>query len=190
MQIASPIDPVAAVEEKFGDDVLYVKMFRDETTIVVSTNRIVEVIQFLRSTPGLVYNYLSDISSVDYYPNDYGDSYDGQNDRSYRPERFDVSYHIYSMLYNRRLRVKVFVMEETPTVPTIVGLWPAANWLEREIADMMGIEFEGHPDKRRLLMPDDWDGHPLRRDYPLGKETVQFSFNVEEIISHKPLAKD
>ncbi|MCA9893698.1 MAG: NADH-quinone oxidoreductase subunit C, partial [Anaerolineae bacterium] len=136
MQIASPIDPVAAVEEKFGDDVLYVKMFRDETTIVVSTNRIVEVIQFLRSTPGLVYNYLSDISSVDYYPNDYGDSYDGQNDRSYRPERFGVSYHIYSMLYNRRLRVKVFAMEETPTVPTIVGLWPAANWLEREIADM------------------------------------------------------
>ena len=190
MQIAPPIDPVEAVEEQFGDDVLHVKTFRDETTIVVTTERIVEVIQFLRSTPGLIYNYLSDISSVDYYPNDYGDAYDGQDERNYRPERFGVAYHIYSMLYNRRRRVKVFAMEEDPVVPTIVGLWPAANWLEREIADLMGIQFDGHPDKRRLMMPEDWDGHPLRRDYPMGKETVQFSFNVEEIISHKPLAKD
>jgi NADH-quinone oxidoreductase subunit C len=94
------------------------------------------------------------------------------------------------MLYNRRLRIKVFAMEEDPVVPTIIGVWPAANWLEREIADLMGIRFEGHPDPRRLLMPDDWDGHPLRRDYPMGKERVQFSFNAEEILSHKPLAED
>jgi NADH-quinone oxidoreductase subunit C len=75
-------------------------------------------------------------------------------------------------------------------VDTLTTVWPAANWLEREIFDMMGIEFTGHPDLRRLLMPDDWDGHPHRRDYPLGYETPMFSFNVDEIKKHKPFAKE
>jgi len=75
-------------------------------------------------------------------------------------------------------------------VPTSVDLWVGADWLEREIADMMGIRFDGHPDPRRLLMPDDWDGHPHRRDYPLGYETIQFSFNADEISEHKPFAKE
>ena len=78
------------------------------------------------------------------------------------------------MLYNRRLRLKAFASAEDPRLPTATVVWPAANWLEREIADLMGIVFEGHPDQRRLLMPDDWHGHPHRRDYPLGKETVAF----------------
>jgi len=133
-----------------------------------------------------VYNFLSDISAVDYYPNDYGDDFSGD----YRPERYGVSYHILSMLYNRRLRVKTFAAEEDPVIPTAIGVWPAANWLEREITDLMGVKFAGHPDPRRLLMPDDWDGHPHRRDYPLGKETVAFSFNVEEIRKHKPFAEE
>jgi NADH-quinone oxidoreductase subunit C len=126
----------------------------------------------------LLYNFLSDISSVDYYP-DYN-----------RPGRFGVCYHLYSMIYNRRIRLKVFVQEDEPVVPTLTVLWPAANWLEREIYDMMGIEFEGHPDLRRLLMPEDWNGHPARRDYPLGYETVMFSFNFDEINKHKPYAKE
>jgi NADH-quinone oxidoreductase subunit C len=140
--------------------------------------RIAEVAQFMRDTPGLVYNFLSDISAVDYYP-EYN-----------RPERFGISYHIYSMLYNRRLRLKVFVPEEEPEVATVTSVWPGANWLEREIFDMMGITFTGHPDMRRVLMPEDWDGHPHRRDYPLGYEQVQFSFNVEEILKHKPRATE
>ena len=181
MQIPSALDPVAAVQEKFGDAVLYSRKFRDETTIAVRAENVVEVLLFLRSTPGLVYNFLSDISAVDYYPD---------APSAERPERFGVSYHIYSMLYNRRLRVKVFAMEEDPVVPSVTPSWPGANWLEREIADMMGVRFEGHPDPRRLLMPEDWDGHPHRRDYPMGKETVQFSFNVEDILQHKPFAKD
>jgi NADH-quinone oxidoreductase subunit C len=169
------------------DAVLHVKTFRDETTIYVKAEKIVDVLLYLRSTPGLVYNFLSDISSVDYYPTDYGEGYDGKA-KDFRPERFGVSYHLYSMLYNRRLRVKTFAVEEEPVIPSITKLWPAANWLEREIIDLMGIHFEGHPDPRRLLMPEDWDGHPLRRDYPMGKETVAFSFNVEEIRKHKPFA--
>ena len=94
------------------------------------------------------------------------------------------------MLYNRRLRIKAFAPEEDPRLPTATVVWPAADWLEREIADMMGIAFEGHHDQRRLLMPDDWHGHPHRRDYPLGKETVAFSFNVDEIHQHKPFASE
>lgn len=181
MQIPPPLDPVKAVQDKYADAVLYVKEFRGETTIVVDPRSVVDVLLYLRNTPGLVYNFLSDISAVDYYP-------DPPTEK--RPERFGVSYHIYSMLYNRRLRVKVFAMEEDPVIPSVTPKWPAANWLEREIADMMGIRFEGHPDPRRLLMPDDWDGHPHRRDYPMGKETVQFSFNVEDILKHKPSARE
>jgi len=189
MEIPAARDPARAARDAFGDAILHVKEFRGETTIVVQAAHIVEALDFLRVTSGLVYNMLSDISAVDYYPNDYGAAFDGL-DCDYRPERFGVSYHILSMLYNRRLRVKAFAAEEDPRLLTATVVWPAANWLEREIADMMGIVFEGHADQRRLLMPEDWYGHPHRRDYPLGKETVAFSFNVDEIHQHKPFAKD
>lgn len=180
MQIPSPLDPVEALKTQFGEDVLYSKVFRGDTTIAVKPAKIVDVMMHLRNTPALVYNFLSDISAVDYYPHVPSEE---------RPDRFGVSYHIYSMLYNRRLRIKVFAEDENPVVPTIISVYPAANWLEREIADMMGVTFEGHPDQRRLLMPDDWQGHPHRRDYPQGKEMIQFSFNVEEIMKHKPSAR-
>jgi NADH-quinone oxidoreductase subunit C len=94
------------------------------------------------------------------------------------------------MLYKRRLRLKVYLPEEDPSVPTVTTIWPGANWMEREAADLMGVDFVGHPDKRRLMMPDDWQGHPHRRDYPLGYETVMFSFNSEEIAKHKPKATE
>jgi NADH-quinone oxidoreductase subunit C len=178
MQIPAAKDPVETLKQAKPGVVLDVKLFRDETTIIVAPEKIADVARFMRDTPGLVYNFLSDISAVDYYPD-----YD-------RPERFGVSYHLYSMLYNRRLRLKVFAPEEAPEVPTVTSVWPGANWPEREIFDMMGINFAGHPDMRRVLMPEDWDGHPHRRDYPLGYEQVQFSFNAEEIMKHKPLAKE
>jgi NADH-quinone oxidoreductase subunit C len=181
MQIPAPIDPVEAVKAKFEDAVVYSKTFRGETTLVVDPAQIVPVLEYLRNAPGLIYNFLSDISAVDYYPDPPSDQH---------PERFGLSYHIYSMLYNRRLRVKVFLPEEEPVVDTVIGVWPAANWLEREVMDLMGIQIEGHPDPRRLMLPDDWDGHPHRRDYPTAKETVQFSFNAEEIMRHKPFARD
>ncbi len=181
MHIPPAIDPVKAIQEKMPEAVLRVKTFRDETTIVVDPAKIVNVMLFLRNTNGLVYNFLSDISAVDYYP----DPTTEEN-----PERFGVAYHLYSMLYNRRLRIKAYLPEEDPVIPTIIPVWEGANWLEREIIDMMGITFEGHPDPRRLLMPEDWNGHPHRRDYPLGKETVQFSFNVEEISKFKPFATE
>ena len=189
MEIPAARDPVQAARETFGDAILHDKQFRGETTLVVAAERMTEVLSFLRGAPGLVYNMLSDVSAVDYFPNDYGAGYDG-NGRDFRPDRYGVCYHILSMLYNHRLRVKAFAADEDPRLPTGTAVYPAANWLEREIADMMGIVFEDHPDPRRLLMPDDWHGHPHRRDYPLGKETVAFSFNVRDIHAHKPFAKD
>lgn len=176
--IPAALDPAAALEQSKPGALLEVKLFRDETTLMIDRAQIAAVAQFMRDTPGLVYNFLSDISAVDYYP-EYN-----------RPERFGISYHIYSMLYNRRLRLKVFVPEEEPEVASVTSVWPGANWLEREIFDMMGITFTGHPDMRRVLMPEDWNGHPHRRDYPLGYEQVQFSFNVEEILKHKPRATE
>jgi NADH-quinone oxidoreductase subunit C len=155
--------------------------FRGETTIVVDPAQLRAVMHYFRDTPGLIFNVLSDISAVDYWePTGYGD----------RPGRFGVSYHVYSLLYNRRIRVKVYVDEDDPSIPSIITIWPNANWLEREIMDMMGLVFTDHPDPRRLLMPADWQGHPHRRDYPLGYETPQFSFNVEEIMKHKPFAQE
>lgn len=178
MQSAAAVDPVEAVKSAFPELVLDVHLFRDETTIIAASADVVAIARYLRDTPGLFYNFLSDISAVDYYP-----EYD-------RPGRFGVSYHLYSMVHNRRIRIKTFVQEDEPIVPTLTVLWPAANWLEREIYDMMGIEFDGHPDMRRVLMPDDWNGHPHRRDYPLGYETVMFTFNYDQISKHKPYAKE
>jgi len=178
MQIPKALDPVEAVKGKFPEAVLDVVQFRDETTLVIHPKEIVNVCRYLRDTNGLIYNFMSDISSVDYYP-----VYN-------RPGRFGVCYHLLSMLYNRRLRVKVYLPEDEPVVPTVTGVWQVANWLEREIYDMMGIIFEGHPDLRRVLLPEDWDGHPARRDAPLGYETVMFSFNSDEISKHKPFAKE
>jgi len=113
IKIPPALDPVEAVKEKFGDALLHVKEFAGETTLIIEGEQVVDVLRHLKEAPGLVYNFLSDISAVDYYPNDYGNAYDGDGS-DFRPERYGVSYHIYSMLYNRRLRVKAFALEEEP----------------------------------------------------------------------------
>jgi NADH-quinone oxidoreductase subunit C len=103
--------------------------------------------------------------------------------------RFHVVYHLYSMPHNLILRLRVPLNGNAPHVDTMEKVFPNANWKEREIWDMFGIVFDGHSDLRRILMPADWQGHPLRKDYPLGYEEVQFSFNAEEIDRRKPYAK-
>ena len=178
MSVAAALDPVEAVKKAYPQAVEDVVLYAGETTLVLNPDYLPVVARYVRDTAGLVYNFLSDISAVDYYP-DYN-----------RPGRFGVSYHLLSMLYKRRLRLKVYLPEDEPTVETVTTVWPGANWPEREVMDMMGVDFKGHPDKRRLLMPDDWNGHPHRRDYPLGYETPMFSFNAEEIMKHKPKAKE
>jgi NADH-quinone oxidoreductase subunit C len=125
--------------------------FRDQVTIRVFKEHLVAACFFLRDTPGLEFDFLTDLTAVD-YPT--------------RPKRFDVVLHLYSMTQNHLLRVKAAVGEDE-TIPTVTPVWKAANWEERETFDMFGIVFEGHPDLRRILLAEDWEGYPLRKEYPL-----------------------
>jgi NADH-quinone oxidoreductase subunit C len=168
-------DPVDLARSSLKDAVQDVIEFRGETTIVVDPAKIVDTCLFFRDTEGLEYNFLSDVTVVDYYPHE---------------PRFAVCYHLYSMVYNRRIRLKVYLPGDNPRVPSITSVYPAANFQEREGYDLMGIIFEGHPYLHRILMPEDWEGHPLRKDYPLGYEPVQFTFNYDEINRLKPYAKE
>ncbi|MFN2198698.1 MAG: NADH-quinone oxidoreductase subunit C [Anaerolineales bacterium] len=118
------------------------------------------------------FEMLTFITAVDYWPE--GDP------------RFHVIYQFTSYQHNLQLQMRVPVPEQTLSLPSLVDIYPSANWHERETYDMFGIRFEGHPDLRRILMPFDWVGHPLRKDYPLGYEEVQFSFNFDEIDKRKP----
>lgn len=169
------MNPVDAIQAEFGNAVQDVQEFRGEITVFVDSDRIVDICRFCRDTEGLQFNFLSGITGIDYLP---------------QAPRFGVAYHIYSMYHNHALRLKLLIPDNDLVVPSVTSVYPAANWFEREIFDLLGIEFSDHPDLRRILMPDDWDGHPLRKDYPLGYERVQFSFNYDEVNKHKPYAQE
>jgi NADH-quinone oxidoreductase subunit C len=156
MSLQAVVDKLKA---KFGDTVLETKEFRGEMTVVVKKEEIVAVCKFLKEELG--FNFLTDLCGVDYL---------GQ------APRFMVVYQLYSIGSHLRLRVKAPVEEGDARIDTVTGVWSTANWLERECWDLMGITFNNHPDPRRILMPDDWEGHPLRKDYPVqgpGREPYQ-----------------
>ena len=140
------------LKERFGNVILESNEFRGELTVVVSTNDIVEVCRFLKSDPGLQYNLLADLCGIDMYT---------------PVKRFGVIYNLYSLPNKHRIRLKTFTEEENPKVPTVTGVWATANWHERETYDMFGILFDGHPDLRRMYMPEEFEHHPLRKDFPL-----------------------
>jgi NADH-quinone oxidoreductase subunit C len=140
------------LRETFADDVEEVGVFRGETWVVVSRDKLLEVGRFLKEDPELAFDYLTLLTAVDFLP---------------REPRFEVVYHLYSMTLHHRIVLKVRLPGDDPTVDSITSLWPTANWHEREAYDLMGIEFKNHPDLRRMFLPDDWEGHPLRKDYPL-----------------------
>ncbi|MCA9865051.1 MAG: NADH-quinone oxidoreductase subunit C [Anaerolineae bacterium] len=158
-----------------GEAVEDVGDFRGERTIYIRRDKIVDACRLLRDDPELRYNLLSDIVADDYLP-DY--------------PRFAVSYHLLSMHHKHRLRLRVRVEDPDEGPPTMADVWPIATWLEMEVWDLMGVRFAGNGSLRRLFLPEDWQGHPLRKDYPLGYEEVQFSFNWEEINAKKPFAKE
>jgi len=140
------------VEETVGDDGEYrASEFRGETRVIIDPESLVEVCRTLKETEPFYFIYLSDITAVD-YPD--------------RDERFDVVYQLYSFKLNQRLRLRLRIKEDQ-SVPSVTDLWKTANWLERECYDMFGIEFDGHPDLERILMPKATRSHPLRKDYPL-----------------------
>lgn len=129
-----------------------VREFRGELTLVVPREHLRRAAEFLQGEAGLEFAYLSDITGVDRFPNE---------------PRFELNYHLLSISRRERLRLKVHIAGADPAVETVTPVWPTANWHEREVFDLFGIRFAGHPDLRRILMPEDWEGYPLRKDYPV-----------------------
>jgi NADH-quinone oxidoreductase subunit C len=142
------------LRQRCGEDLLEVRTHRHETTVLLHPSRLLATCRFLRDDPDLGFDLLASVTGVD---------------RLGLPDpvpRFEVVYHLYSLQYKRRLRLKVRVAEGE-AVPSVTGIWETANWHEREVYDLFGVPFAGHPDLRRILMPEDWEGHPLRKDYPV-----------------------
>jgi NADH-quinone oxidoreductase subunit C len=141
------VDPSALISDEIVSG--------DEVNLYVRREYIVEAIRTLRERPDLGFDMLSDITAIDYLNLD-------------REPRFDVVYHLYSLQHYHRIRLKAPVGEDDCEIASIAPLWSGASFMEREVYDMFGIRFAGHPDLRRILMPDDWKGHPLRKDFPIG----------------------
>lgn len=142
---------VVKLKEQFAGSIVDVKEFRGEVTVTVKKEDILPILRFLKQS--LQYNMLTDVTAVDYL---------GKKD-----ERFMVVYQLFSLSNKDRLRIKAAVSESDGRIQSATQVWGTANWLEREVYDLFGIVFENHPDLRRILMTPDWEGHPLRKDYPL-----------------------
>ena len=140
------------MEEAFPEAIEGVVSFRGESTVVIRKDNLIDIATFLRDEPDLAFDFLSMVCAVDYLPAN---------------PRFEVVYHLYSTKHLTRIRLKVRLEEDDPQVESVTALWPTADWHERETYDMFGIRFSNHPDLRRILLPEDWEGFPLRKDYPL-----------------------
>ena len=168
---ASDEGVIDAAKKALGKMLLDVKDHVGEITLTVRRDSIVEVLRTLRDTPGLEYQQLMEIAGAD-YPE--------------RPERFEVNYQLLSLTRNRRIRVKLLT-DETSPVPTATGIWPVANWLEREVYDMYGVLFAGHPDLRRILTDYGFEGYPNRKDFPLtGHVELRYS-EAEKRVVYEPV---
>jgi NADH-quinone oxidoreductase subunit C len=150
----------AALRERFPDHMSEPEEAFGEVSVRVPRDRLTDVCAFLRDVEE--FDLLSDVSGVDYLG------------VAPAEDRFLVAYHVTSLSRGARLRLRVFVPEGDERLPSVSSIWPTANWQEREIYDFFGITFTGHPDLRRILMPDDWEGYPHRKDYPLGGTKVEF----------------
>lgn len=153
------------IAEQYPDAIEEVYEFRGDTWLFIKPERLLEVCRLLRDDPDLGYLYISDITAIDWLP---------YWEKGEKPKRFEVVYNLYSPVHFRRIFLKVRV-NDGESVPSVTGIWEGANYPEREVYDMFGIPFEGHPNLKRILMPDDWVGHPLRKDFPLGGEPIPFA---------------
>ncbi len=166
---------VAKLQRELGESVLSVEEFRGQTSVTLDREAIVNACQILRDDPDLDFNFLAALTAVDYWPSE---------------PRFKIVYQLYSLANKEFIGLRVQLSNESPEISTIESIYPNANWHEREVFDMFGVTFKDHSDQRRIIMPYDWEGHPLRKDYPLGYEEVQFTFNFDEIDKRKPYAKE
>jgi len=153
IDLKAPVDclPLKVLQEKFPQSVLEVSFHAGEATALLKKETLLEVCRHLKEDPALRMDFLSNLCGVD-FPD--------------REQRFEVVYHLFSLSKRHRINLKVRAADGEP-VPTVTGLWRTANWHEREAFDLFGIPFEGHPDLRRILLTDEWQGHPLRKEYPV-----------------------
>ena len=167
-----PLEIVDRLKEKFLNEIVDVTQFRDQVFVSIKKEKIAEICRYLHDDPDIHMDYLADLCGVD-YPE--------------KRHRFEVVYNLYSLKYNHRLMLKAQLPEEDPYIDSVVQIWSGANWHEREACDMYGILFNDHPDLRRILMPEDWEGYPLRKDYPLkGPEGEEYKSleELKELHSH------
>src|SRR5262245_48028186 len=143
---------ITSLQRALGDGVVQVSLYLGDWTVIVPVARLIDAATHLRTAPDALFDFCSDVTASDWPPR--------------KEARFDVIYCLYSTRRRQRVRMKVRVSGETP-IASVTSVWPAANWLEREVYDMFGVNFTGHPDRRRILMPEDWQGFPQRKDYPL-----------------------
>ena len=169
------------LRQRFPKEIVAVTEFRGDVTVTVRKPALLPVGRFLKEEPDLAFDYIVHVSSVD-YPT--------------QPERFEVVYEVYSIRHRRRIRFKTRVSETDGAVDSLSSVWHGANFMEREVYDMMGIRFHGHPDLRRILMPDEYDeGFPLRKDFPLQGKGWRDTFEFLEppaspAVPSTPTAKD
>src|SRR5436305_9875857 len=149
----TPSPLVAALQRQNAGWVGQVIEAFGEVTVVVPREKIIEICSYLKTAPGLEFNFLSDLCGADRGPEE--------------EPRFEVNYHLFSTTKHHRLRLKVLLNDDDAHVETVTSIWRTANWHERETFDLFGVIFDGHPDLRRILLPDDWEGHSLRKDFPL-----------------------
>ena len=142
---------IATLQASLPGAIQHVSFWVGDWTLITSRERLIELARRLRDDRDTAFDFCSDVTAVDWLA---------------RAERFDVVYCLYSTRHRHRVRLKVRAADGV-SVPSVTALWPAANWLEREVFDLFGVRFDGHPDLRRILMPDEWQGHPQRKDYPL-----------------------
>jgi NADH-quinone oxidoreductase subunit C len=145
---------LALLRESFPEDILEISMPQGDATVSLRPDSLQRVMEFLKNDSRANYEVLLDVTAVDYQR---------------RKPRYEVVYHLLSLATQHRLRIAVGVEEDNPTVDTLTGLWGSADWLEREVWDMFGIRFSGHPNLKRILLYEEFEGHPLRKDYPIQK---------------------
>jgi NADH-quinone oxidoreductase subunit C len=172
-----PLQIAGAVKEKFPDDVLSIEEFRGQVSVLVKKNNIFEICRYLRENPEFSMDHLRDLSGADYL---------GKKDA-----RFEVVYHLYSLGHRHMLRLRAQVPEDDCSLRTVSSIWQGAGAHERECYDLFGIVFDGHPDLRRILMPEDWEGHPLRKDYPVkGPDPENEWHGFREVLEKSKLLKE
>lgn len=166
---------ISRAQAALGDRIVGTREYRGDLSFQIAPPALVEVVEFFRNDTELSYNFLDNLTAVDYLGRD---------------PRFEMVYHLLSHKNRHRICLKVGLPDYEPRVSTLTHIWATANYQERETFDMFGIVFEGHPNLQRILMPDDWSGYPLRKDVPLGYEEVAFTINEQQIYERKPFAEE